>query len=170
MIAVAARFGRPLPSERESVSGMNVAQSQSNAVYRHEFTIPDSAVDGNGHVNNVAYVQWMQDVAIRHSDVTGGSSATEAAGATWVVRSHQIDYLRPAFAGDRVAALTWVVDFRRVRSLRRYRFFRPSDNTLLAEGQTEWVFVDAQTGRPRTIPEEVARLFPLGGIDAPADR
>ena len=36
-------------------------------LFRYRFVVPDEAVDGNRHVNNVAYVQWMQDVAIRHS-------------------------------------------------------------------------------------------------------
>ncbi len=133
------------------------------SIYRYTFTVSDEAVDGNKHVNNVVYVQWMQDVAIKHSDANGGTQATDAAGATWVVRSHRIDYLSPAFAGDQITALTWVVDFRRVRSLRRYKFFRTRDDTLLARGETEWVFVDARTGRPRTIPEEVAQAFPLIG-------
>ena len=123
-------------------------------------------VDGNGHVNNVAYVQWMQDVAVRHSDATGCSAATTAAGAAWVARSHQIEYLSPAFAGDRVESSTWVVNFRRVRSLRRYRFVRKSDGKVLARGETDWVFVDAASGRPRAVPEAVTRLFTLVPEDA----
>ena len=119
----------------------------------------------NGHVNNVIYVQWMQDIAILHCQATGGTQATRAAGATWVARSHKIEYLRPAFCDETVVALSWVVDFRRVRSLRRYRFLRQSDNTLLARGETDWVFVDAETGRPRTIPDEVSRLFPIVSND-----
>ena len=130
-------------------------------VYHHEFTIPDRAVDQNGHVNNVVYVQWMQDVATLHSDASGGTKATQAAGAIWVVRSHKIEYLSPAYAGEQVITLTWVEDFRRVRSLRRYRFLRKSDQTLLAKGKTDWVFVDAQNGRPRKIPNEVMHAFPL---------
>ena len=70
-------------------------------------------------------------------------------------------YLNPAFAEEEVTALTWVVNFRRVRSVRRYKFLRKSDNTLLAKGETEWVFVDGESGRPRAIPEELSRLFPL---------
>ncbi|MBN2295965.1 MAG: acyl-CoA thioesterase [Pirellulales bacterium] len=132
-----------------------------NAIYRHEFTVPKSAVDQNGHVNNVVYVQWMQDVAVLHSRDTGGTAAMHAAGATWVARSHWIEYLSPTFAGDEVVALSWVVDFRRVRSMRRYRFFRKSDNVLLAKGETDWVSVDADSGRPRKIPPQVAKLFTL---------
>jgi acyl-CoA thioester hydrolase len=110
-------------------------------------------------VNNVVYVQWMQDVAVRHADAAGCTRATEALGATWVARSHKIEYLRPAFTGDRITARTWVADFRRVRSLRRYEFVRTSDEAVLAKGETDWVFVDTQSGRPRAIPEAIQRGF-----------
>ncbi|MCX7016011.1 MAG: acyl-CoA thioesterase [Candidatus Sumerlaeota bacterium] len=140
---------------------MRDTESHTAAIYRHRFTVSHDVVDGNGHVNNVAYVQWMQDVAILHSDAAGGARATKAAGATWVARSHKIEYLSPAFPGDSIEALTWVVNFRRARSLRRYRFVRTSDGRLLARGETEWVFVDAASGRPRAIPGTVAQAFEL---------
>jgi acyl-CoA thioester hydrolase len=81
--------------------------------------------------------------------------------ATWVVRSHLIEYLSPAFVGDEIEVRTWVANIRRVRSLRRYEFIRKADGKLLVKGETDWVFVDAETGRPLGIPDEVARLFPL---------
>ena len=129
--------------------------------YRQNFSVPGDVVDQNGHVNNVVYVQWMQDIAVLHSAAAGCTEATQEAGATWVVRSHRIEYLSPAFAGDVVEALTWVVNFRRAISLRRYRFVRKTDARILARGETEWVFIDAKSGRPRTIPEVVARSFVL---------
>ena len=135
-------------------------------IYRHAFTVGADALDENGHVNNVVYVQWMQDVATLHSDARGCTAATRSAGAAWVVRSHKVEYLRPAFAGDHLAALTWVVNFRRVASLRKYKFVRTSDNIVLARGETDWVFVDARTGRPRIIPEEVIGSFGVLGPDA----
>jgi len=130
-------------------------------IYSFEFTIPENAVDENGHVNNVNYVQWMQDAAVRHYEDMGGRQITIDLGATWVVRSHTVEYLRPAFAGERVMVLTWVANMRRVRSLRRYQFIRVKDQQLLVRGETDWVFVDANTGSPRAIPEEVTSLFTL---------
>ncbi len=130
-------------------------------VYRVEITVPPSAVDRNRHVNNVAYVQWMQDAALQHSGATGCTRMTEAIGATWVARMHRIEYLSPAFAGDVLTVLTWVADFRKVRSLRRYQFIRAADQKVIAEGETDWVFVDASTGRPRAIPNEIVELFEL---------
>jgi len=131
------------------------------AIYRSEFIVPEDAIDRNGHVNNVAYVQWMQDVAIAHFAATGGVDAMHDAGGTWVARSHHIEYLAPAFAGDRVEATTWVASLRRVRSLRRYAFTRVSDGKILARGKTDWVFVNAETGRPCSVPEAIKRAFTL---------
>jgi len=130
------------------------------------YTLPLEAtahdIDANGHVNNIVYLQWMQDVAIAHSDAVGCTAATNAAGCTWVARSHHIEYLRPAFAGDRVLVQTWLVDAtRKSSSLRRYRMVRASDGAVLARGETLWVYVDTQNGRPRTIPGEVINCFEL---------
>jgi acyl-CoA thioester hydrolase len=143
--------------------GYNVAMANSLAqpVYIYTFSVPQDAIDENGHVNNVHYVQWMQDVAVRHYEFIGGVPPMQALGATWVVRSHHIEYLASAFAGDEIEIRTWVVNVRRVRSLRRYEFVRKSDGRLLSKGETDWVFVNAISGRPLAIPEEVVHLLPL---------
>ena len=81
--------------------------------HHHECDVPPTAIDANGHVNNIEFVRWMQDAAVAHSDAVGCTAATMAAGATWVVRSHHIEYRRPAFAGDRIRVVTWVENNRR---------------------------------------------------------
>lgn len=130
-------------------------------IFRYELIVPKEAEDQNGHVNNVEYLRWMQDAAMRHSETAGCTQATNATGATWVIRTHKIEYLKPAFAGDRVVVMTWVSNYRRVLSLRKYRIIRPADNAILAEGETDWVFVDAQKGTLRSIPKEVRNTFEL---------
>jgi len=128
-------------------------------IYRYELTVPPEAEDQNGHVNNVEYLRWMQDAAMKHSEAVGCTRATNALGATWVIRTHKIEYLKPAFAGDQIAVITWVSNLRRVQSLRKYKIVRPADRVLLAEGETDWVFVDAQKGTLRSIPKEVKAAF-----------
>jgi len=132
-----------------------------NPIYSYEFVVPQDALDDNGHVNNVRFVHWMQEATVRHYESIGGIPLTQAIGATWVVRSHSIEYLRPAFAGDRIEVRTWVVNIRRVRSLRRYRFIRVADGKLLVKGETDWVFVDAKTGTPMAVPPEIIKIFQL---------
>jgi acyl-CoA thioester hydrolase len=127
-------------------------------IYKKTFIIPEDSIDENGHVNNVAYVQWMQDIAVEHYASIGGIQA-QGTDATWVVREHRIEYLLPAFEGEEIEIRTWVENFRKVRSLRKYEFVRKADDKILVMGETDWVFVDVKTGSPRAIPQEVANVF-----------
>ena len=140
-----------------------------NAVFQFEIQVSPQMVDVNRHVNNVAYVQWMQDAAVRHSAAAGCSQMTAAMEATWVARTHHIEYLAPAFSGQTITAFTWVSNFRKVRSLRKYKFVRFEDNVVVAEGETDWVFVERATGRPRAIPVEIQALFVLVGPENEPD-
>ena len=133
--------------------------SPDNPLFIHKIIIPKDALDENGHVNNVMYVQWMQDIALKHYDFIGGMAATLALGASWVVREHRIEYLLPAFVDEVIEGQTWVENIRRVQSLRKYRFVRTSDEKLLVQGETDWVFVDVESGQPRRIPDEIRRVF-----------
>ena len=126
-----------------------------------EFSVQNQNIDQNGHVNNVIYVQWMQDIAVQHSRLSGGTNVMLKAECTWMVRTHHVEYLNQAFAGDIIIANTWVENFRRVRSLRKYEFIRKSDKKLLVKGETEWVFINIKTGHPSSIPETVKKCFPL---------
>ncbi len=126
--------------------------------YTKTFFIPASAIDKNGHVNNVVYVQWMQELAVEHYASIGGIQA-QGPDATWVVRSHRVEYFLPAYEGEEVESRTWVENIQRVRSLRKYEFVRKSDGKVLVTGETDWVFVDVKSGRPVAIPQEVAGVF-----------
>ncbi len=130
-------------------------------IYRYYLTVPEDALDENGHVNNVEYLRWILDAAVAHSDSQGCTQATRDAGATWVVRAHRIEYLIPAFAGDHVSVLTWVSNFRRVQSLRKYKVIRLEDNALLTEGETDWVFINAANGQLRSITKHIMATFEL---------
>lgn len=135
-------------------------------IFRHRFTVTADAIDALGHVNNLQYVAWMQDVAISHSAAQGWDMERYAAlGCAWVVRSHHVEYLRPAFAGDEVELLTWVAGFSPRASPRRYLFRRAGDGKALVEAETVWVFVDLKSGQPRRVPDAVREAFEVVGVD-----
>jgi len=131
----------------------------SSPIFTYTFTIPESAIDENGHVNNVAYVQWMQDAAIRHPESM--TKYKPAENTTWYAREHRIEYLLPAFVDEEIEVRTWLSEIRRVRAHRRYEFIRKSDGKVVVKGETDWVYVDAKTGRPIAIPAEVEKFFPV---------
>jgi acyl-CoA thioester hydrolase len=134
--------------------------TQATRAYSRSFTIPADAIGEHGHVNNVAYVQWMQEIAMEHYASIGGVEG-QGKQATWVVREHRIEYLLPAYAGEEIEIKTWLENIRRVRSLRKYEFVPKSDGKVLVRGETDWVFVDTTSGRPVAIPEEVSKRLDL---------
>ena len=140
-------------------------------VYSKQFAVPPDAIDVQGHVNNLAYVAWMQDLAIEHSAAVGWPMARYLElGAGWVVRSHFVEYLRPAFAGDVLDAHTWVPEFNQRATPRRYLFVRDADRTIVAQAETRWVFVDLESGRRRELPETLLAAFEPAPDDAEVRR
>ncbi len=63
--------------------------------FSHSFNVEKSDIDDQGHVNNVAYLRFVQNVAVAHwLDIT---NAGQRQKYTWVVTRHEIDYKKPAF-------------------------------------------------------------------------
>ena len=129
--------------------------------FEHLHTVLPEEIDPQGHVNNVAYVAWMQAAAVAHSRLQGWpNSRYRERGWAWVARSHFIEYRRPAFLGDEIVIRTWVADMQKYTSRRKYEMFR--ENQLLARAETNWAFVAFETQKLLAVPEEVARAFEIG--------
>jgi len=134
--------------------------------YLHEVSHED--IDDLGHASNYRYIVWMQHAAVAHSSANGWPPERyDGLGAGWVVRSHQISYLKPAFEGDRLVIRTWVANMKSATSLRRYEICR-EDGALLARAETDWAFVDYVRQRPMRIPSDVAGSFVVTGDRDPA--
>ena len=150
---------------------MEPAPLTRSRIYSKRFAVPAEAIDVNRHVSNLAYVQWMQDIAIEHSAAAGWTMARYLElGAGWVVRSHFIEYLRPAFEGEWLSAHTWVPRFDQRTTPRRYLFLRESDREVTAQAETRWVFVDLTTGRRRPLPAELMDAFEVVAEDSEVRR
>jgi acyl-CoA thioester hydrolase len=132
----------------------------------HLFTktlaIPGEAIDELGHVSNLKYIAWMQEIAIQHSAARGWPVERYLqGGAVWVVRSHFVTYLRPAFEAETITLQTWVAEIKQRSSLRKYLVLRTNDQSVLVEAETNWVYVDRKSGRPIRIPEDLRAAFDI---------
>ena len=135
-------------------------------IFSKDISVLKEDIDINGHVNNITYVKWMQELATEHSDAQGWAFEDyQTAGSAWFIRSHYIEYLIPALADDEIIAYTWVHDMKRIKSMRKYKFVRKSDGKTLAKAETQWVFVDNKTGRPKPVLPEVASAFEVIPVD-----
>jgi acyl-CoA thioester hydrolase len=114
-------------------------------------------IDELGHVNNAVWVQWIQQVAITHWEALADPAHQEA--YFWVVVRHEIDYLRPAFEGDRVTARTWIDPAVRGARSERHIDFVGADGKALVRARTQWAIIDKAAGRPIRVPREVVAPF-----------
>ena len=122
--------------------------------------VADAHIDLMRHVNNVHYLQWLEDVAWDHSIALGMSPRDYARlGHGMVVRRHELDYLVPALLGDRVLLATWIVGLDKLSLHRRYQFVRERDGATLFRGATHFVCVDIDNGRVRRMPPEFTAVY-----------
>ena len=81
-----------------------------DSVYRYDITVGPESIDLLGHVNNREYLRWMEEAATAHAASLGWSFENlKAIGRAWVAREHWIEYLMPAFEGERLELFTWVL-------------------------------------------------------------
>ncbi|MDA0285404.1 MAG: thioesterase family protein [Planctomycetota bacterium] len=130
------------------------------AVFFWEHTVCEAEIDEQGHVNNLEYLRWMQSAAVAHStEQHWPPERYVEEGSAFVVRSHAIEYLAPAYAGQTVIVETWVTGFQKVTSLRKYLIRRPDDGALLARAETNWAYIGRKHGVPRRIPQILIDSF-----------
>jgi acyl-CoA thioester hydrolase len=123
------------------------------APYELTLRVVDGDLDERHHVNNVVYVKWVQDAAAAHWRQLAPDAAY--AEIAWVALRHEIDYLSPALLGDEIIVSTWVGVADRLSFERFTEVRRRSDRRVLARARTFWCPVDARTGKPRRVSEQI---------------
>jgi acyl-CoA thioester hydrolase len=116
--------------------------------------------DAIGHLNNAVYVKYMHDAANEASRAVGLDREDYLIiNRSWLVRETKIEYLAPLQYGDSLKITTWVEDMHRVRSLRIYEFSNVNSGELVARAETDWVFVNTDTGLPTKIPPDIKKAY-----------
>lgn len=124
--------------------------------FEREFIARPEHIDVLGHVNNTVWIQWMEQVATSHWEAVASADHQEA--YFWVVVRHEVDYLRPAFDGDRVTARTWAEPPQGAKSVRVMEFFG-NDGRPCVRARTTWAIIDKAAGRPIRVPADVIAPF-----------
>lgn len=117
-------------------------------------------IDLLGHVNNVLYVQWMQDVATAHIEQLGlGLAQYLQLKHAMVAVEHHVQYRKAAFEGEDIILRTWLDDLNTLYSFRQYAFYRPKDQSILFVGQTKWACIEIESGRPKRMSPSFTQAY-----------
>ena len=130
---------------------------QPTSKFSHRLQVSQADIDVMGHVNNVVYLRWVQDVAVAHWYHVASEELQRK--YFWVVIRHEIDYYRPAFLTDEIIGYTWVGNYQGAKFDRYVSLYRASSNQLLAEAKTTWCLLDSTTLRPKRIEEDVLSIL-----------
>jgi len=127
------------------------------AAYQFKIGIDPADIDFMGHVNNAAYLKWVQDAVVSHWRKLAPAEAV--ARHLWVALRHEITYRKPAFLDDEVIAQVVLEQVHGAKAL--YRTLIKRGEEVLAEVRSSWCCLDAETMRPARIGKDVAaRFFP----------
>lgn len=124
-----------------------------DSAFSHAISVHAGDIDELGHVNNVVYVRYVQEVAAAHWNVVADVALRQK--YLWVVLRHEIDYRNPAFIDEQIRATTWVGEHHGARFERFVKLVSEKSGKILAEAKTSWCMLDAKSMKPMRIGDDV---------------
>ena len=123
--------------------------------FKFPIKVAPEDIDFMGHVNNARYLNWVQDAVLAHWNKI--APAEDVASKAWVALKHEITYRKPAFLEDDVIAQTVLERYNGARAF--YHTVIQRGEETLAEVQSSWCCIDAETLRPARIGEHLREFF-----------
>lgn len=123
--------------------------------FTKELRVSPEHIDDLQHVNNVVYLQWVQDIAAEHWFTA--SQNLKLDNLVWVARDHHIEYFAPALLNEDLVLKTFVDKTEGVSSFRCVEIFRA--NKIICKCKSRWILVDKESMRPCRVPQEICDLF-----------
>ncbi|EAR15816.1 acyl-CoA thioesterase [Robiginitalea biformata] len=118
--------------------------------YRTYRRVAPEDLDNLDHVNNIRYLEWVQELAGDHwAQLT---RPEWDADYIWVVKSHQIQYHRSALLGEELALETFVEEARGAISKRVVEIRMRDSLDPVATCKTEWCLLEKSRLTPVRMP------------------
>lgn len=136
---------------------------QTIAPFEQTLVVESEDIDELGHVNNIVYLRWVQEIATLHWAAAAPQQAQDE--LLWVVSRHEIDYKAPAMLGDKINLRTSVGKAAGLLFERNTVIHRATDHQLLAQARTLWIPINRQTRRPQRVRPELRALFSAANLD-----
>lgn len=113
--------------------------------------VASNEIDELGHVNNINYLRWVQNIADAHWKLISNSLLNDK--IIWVVLRHEIDYFEAVLEDDTISLKTYIGESYGVKSERYVEMFK--EGRLIAKSKTIWCLLDKQTQKPLRISKDV---------------
>ncbi len=126
--------------------------------FTQRFPVVAADIDELGHVNNIVYLRWAQEIAIAHW--RSRASEEMLAGLVWVVLRHEADYRAALTLGDEVEVRTRVDDAPQGAAWARFvDIYKVGSEKPAVQIKSNWCLLDANTRRVKRVPSELVQRF-----------
>jgi len=125
--------------------------------HEKKITVATDDLDELAHVNNVRYLQWIQDISKEHWQML--VSTEDQKDMVWVVMRHEIDYKNAAVINDELCVKTHIASSRGATSVRVVEIVNSKTNATIVLARTKWCLLNSVTFKPKRIPENIIAIF-----------
>jgi acyl-CoA thioester hydrolase len=119
-------------------------------------TVSQNDLDDLSHVNNVVYLEWIQEISKKHWEKASNKVKDNY---IWVVRRHDITYYDAAKLKDEVLINTSIKNTKGPISYRLVEMRNNKTQKLLVKSITEWCLLNSTTLKPIRVPDIIKDLF-----------
>lgn len=121
------------------------------------FTVKTYDIDFAGHVSNIVYIRWLEDLRFALLDEYYPLADSMEKGSAPVLTRTEIDYKSAVRLFEPVTGQMWAGKAGGVRMELHARFL--VDDRLCARARQEGVFASLETGRPVRIPPQLMTIY-----------
>ena len=150
-----------LPPIRNPTSQL-VMSSQHNLFLNHRILVRTYDIDSAGHVSNIAYLRWLEDMRLELFEKYFPLRDFVNAGIKPVIASTHIEYKRPIKLFDRPEGFMWVSEMGRASLIIEAEL--RVDSLVTTVARHVGVFVMLDTGKPIRVPEVCRAKFAQGQL------
>jgi acyl-CoA thioester hydrolase len=117
-------------------------------------------IDIVGHVNNIIYIQWMENGRVKLLEEMGFpvTDLTKKEGILPVLTETHITYKKPFFIYNSVKIEMWLSKMNNASAIMEFRFYNEKAE-LCATGQQKGLFINTSTMRPSRITDKHREAF-----------
>lgn len=131
-------------------------------IFTRTFRVRWSELDASGTVNPANYLRYLIETAWDWGIAIGWeANYSQDPDVFWVIRETEIRFLQPLRYNDEFALTIWLASWQRVRGTRCFELKRKESDEVIAQGTQQVVYMDANTGRPRPMPDHMIDTFRL---------
>lgn len=117
-------------------------------------------IDFVGHVNNIIYIQWLENGRVKLLEAMGipVTGLAHGEGIVPVLTETTISYKKPLFLTNTVTVETWISKLNNASAIMEFRIFN-ENGELCASAQQKGLFINRNTMRPARLSPKNREAF-----------